>query len=178
MMKERINVFEYAGTILGALGKGILITSKAGDQVNSMTIGWGALGIEWGKPMFTAYIREGRYTRELLDAGDSFTINVPLEGADRKILGIVGSKSGRDTDKIKEAGITYVPSEKVDAPAVKEFALTLECKIVYRNLQDRNAIDERFMEMYPQDVDSSNPMANKDFHVEFMGEIVDAYIIR
>ncbi len=163
---------------MNAMGKGILITSRAGDKVNSMTIGWGALGIEWSKPMFTAYIREGRYTRELLDEGNSFTINIPLEGADRKILGIVGTKSGRDTNKIEEAGITYVPSEKVDAPAVQEYALTLECKLVYRQLQDRNEVAEEYMDYYPQDVDSSNTGANKDFHAAYMGEIVDAYIIR
>ncbi len=177
-MNEKINVFDYANQILGSLGKGALITTKAGDKVNSMTIGWGTLGIEWGTPIFTAFIREGRYTRELLDQADSFTISIPMEGADRKPLGIMGSKSGRNVDKQALAGITYVPGEMVEAPAVKEFALTLECKLVYKQLQDRNAIDQKFMDCYPQDVDSSNPMANKDFHVAFCGEIVNAYVIK
>ena len=51
-MKQEINVFEYAKEITSAIPKGILITTKV-DKVNSMTIGWGSLGIEWGLPIFT-----------------------------------------------------------------------------------------------------------------------------
>lgn len=177
-MNEKINVFEYANVILQSLGKGALLTVKAGDTVNSMTIGWGTLGIEWQTPIFTAFVREGRYTREILDQADSYTISIPLEGADRKALGILGSRSGRDVDKAALAGITYVPGEAVASPAVKEYALTIECRLVYKQLQDKEAIDEKFMVCYPQDVDSSNPMGNKDFHIVYCGEIVNAYIIR
>ncbi len=178
MTKEKINVFDYAETILKSLKKGVLLTSKAGDKVNSMTISWGTLGIEWATPIFIAFVREHRYTRELLDNSDSFTINIPLEGASRKPLGILGVKSGRNSDKIKEAGLTYIPSEKVATPTVKEYALTLECKIVYKQLQDRNALASDKMEFYPQDVDGSFHDRNRDFHVAFYGEIVDAYIIK
>ncbi len=178
MTKDRINVFDYSETILKSLKKGVLLTSKAGDKVNSMTISWGTLGIEWATPIFTAFVREHRYTRELLDRSDSFTINIPLEGASRKPLGILGVKSGRDSDKINEAGLTYIQSEKVTAPAVKEYALTLECKIVYKQLQDRNALAPDKMDFYPQDVDGSFHDRNRDFHVAYYGEIVDAYIIK
>jgi len=41
-----------------------------------MTISWGTLGIEWNKPIFTAFIREGRFTKELLDESGEFTINI------------------------------------------------------------------------------------------------------
>lgn len=178
MIKEKINVFDYSGTILNALKKGVLLTSKSGDTVNSMTISWGTLGIEWATPIFTAFVREHRYTRELLDNSNSFTINIPLEGASRKPLGILGIKSGRNSDKINETGLTYIPSEKVCAPAIREYALTLECKIVYKQLQDRNALNPEKMEFYPQDIDGSFHDKNRDFHVAFYGEIVDAYIIK
>lgn len=178
MTKKRIDVLEYAGTILKAVKKGVLLTVKAGDKVNSMTISWGTLGIEWAVPIFTTFVREHRYTRELLDQADSFTINIPLEGADRKILGVMGTKSGRDTNKIEDMGLTLVPSEKISTPAIKEYALTLECRIVYKQLQDRNAIAADKMEFYPQDVDGSYHDRNRDFHVAFCGEIVDAYIIQ
>ena len=48
-MKKEIEVFEYAGDIMRALKAGVLLTTKVGDKVNSMTIGWGNLGIVWGK---------------------------------------------------------------------------------------------------------------------------------
>ena len=51
-MKKKIDVLEHAAVIMKALSKGVLLTTKAGDKVNSMTISWGMLGIEWGKPIF------------------------------------------------------------------------------------------------------------------------------
>lgn len=56
-MKEKINVAEYAGKIIEALPKGILLNSKH-TKFNSMVIGWGAFGTVWGKPAFTVYVRE------------------------------------------------------------------------------------------------------------------------
>ena len=46
-MKKFVDPFEYAGVICKATKKGILLTTKAGEKVNTMTIGWGTIGIEW-----------------------------------------------------------------------------------------------------------------------------------
>ena len=85
-MKQKINAFDYAGQITKVLGKGVLLTTKYGDRVNTMTIGWGMLGIEWGKPVFIALVRESRYTKELLEKNGEFTVNVPYEEFDSKII--------------------------------------------------------------------------------------------
>lgn len=178
IMKRAIAPFDYAKDILEAVDKGVLLTTKCGDKVNSMTIGWGTLGIEWGKPIFTAFIREGRFTREQLDKSMEFTVNVPYGEYDHKILGYCGSRTGRNLDKAKELGLTLVDGEKVEAPAIAELPLTLECKVLYKQLQDKNAIPKDIQtSMYPEDVDSSNPMANRDYHVAYYGEIVAAYIL-
>ena len=79
MMKRKINVWDYAGKILEETGKGILLTTACGDKVNSMTIGWGTLGIEWGKPIFTVFVRESRFTKQMLEENGEFTVNVPFE---------------------------------------------------------------------------------------------------
>ena len=127
--------------------------------VASMTIGWGTLGVDWSMPVFIAFIREGRYTRELLDASREFTVNVPCGPFDRKILGYCGSHSGRDVDKAAALGLTLVPGELVGAPAIRELPLTLECKVLYRQLQDRAEIPASIRSrMYPEDVDGSQPM--------------------
>ena len=63
-MKLEINPWEYAPQIMEQLPKGILLTTKANDKVNTMTIGWGALCIQWGKPIFIAYVRKSRYTKQ------------------------------------------------------------------------------------------------------------------
>ena len=66
-MKKEINAFDYAGDICKALPKGILMTTKTGDYVNTMVIGWGHIGIEWGRPIFVAYVRESRHTKQMVE---------------------------------------------------------------------------------------------------------------
>ena len=177
-MKKEIDVFEYASEIIGAVKNGVLLTTKSGNKVNCMTISWGTLGIEWAKPIFTVFVRENRFTRQQLEENPEFTINIPYGEYDKKILGFCGTKSGRNVDKIKEINLTLENSEAISVPAIKELPLTLECKVVYKQMQDKNAIPEDIKkENYPQDVDSSAPLENKDYHVAYYGEIVKAYIL-
>ena len=77
-MKQFVNPFDYAGEICKAMKKGILLTTKAHGQVNTMTIGWGTIGVQWGRPIFIAYVRDSRYTKQLLDETGEFTVNIPV----------------------------------------------------------------------------------------------------
>lgn len=178
-MKQAIEVFDYAKEIVSAIPKGVLLTTKNGDKVNTMMIGWGTLGVEWGLPIFVAFVREGRFTREQLDASREFTINIPYGEFDKQILRYCGTKSGKDTDKVNDLGLTLVDSELVQAPGIRELPLTLECKVLYQQLQNKDAIPEFIREkMYPEDADSSNPGANRDYHIAYYGQVVKAYIIK
>ncbi len=181
MKKTPININDYAGEIAGKLRRGILLTTKAEDKVNSMVIGWGTIGVNWGRPVFACYVREGRFTRELLDKNPEFTINVPCEGlygdVVKNALRVCGSMSGRNLDKIAESGLTLLEGEKVSVPALKEFPITLECKVIYRQKQEYELYPEEIRPSYPQSVDSTNPMANRDVHVTYFGQILDAYIL-
>ena len=178
MNKRKINVNGHANEILEALPKGILLTTKAEDRTNSMVIGWATLGVNWNTPVIAVYVREGRFTREQLDKNPEFTVNIPVGDYDKKLIGLFGSKSGYDMDKHKEAGVTLVDSDNISVPGIKEFPLTLECKVMYRQKQELPLLSDIInAELYPQDVDSSYHGANKDAHVTYYGEIVDAYII-
>ncbi len=177
MTKRKIEVTDYANEILKALPKGILLTTKNGEKLNSMVIGWGTLGTNWAKPVFAAYVRKHRFTIDQLTGNPEFTINVPVGEYNKKILGLLGSKSGRNMDKIKEAGLTPVDSDVVSVPGFKEFPLTLECKVIYEQDQQLDLYSPELMKMYPQDVDGSATGANRDPHTIFFGEIVNAYII-
>ena len=176
-MKKQIDVFDYSGEIMKRLAKGVLLTTKANGRVNTMSISWGALGIEWNKPIFTTYVREGRFTRELLDANGEFTVNIPMDGSDLSLIGKCGSVSGRDTDKIAANNLTLVDGDLVSVPAIKEYPLTLECRIVYKQLQDKNAISEADKARFYPDLPSTNCAGNRDYHIAYFGEIVAAYIV-
>jgi flavin reductase (DIM6/NTAB) family NADH-FMN oxidoreductase RutF len=177
-MKKEIDVFDYAKDITKALGSGVLLTTKADDKVNSMTIGWGNLGVVWGKPELIVFVRENRFTKGQLDKNPEFTVNIPYGDFDKKILGYCGSKSGRDVDKVKELNLTLEEAEIITVPAIKELPLTLECKVNYKQTMDLGAIsEENKHSFYPQDIDSFFHGSNKDIHTAYYGEIVSAYIV-
>ena len=108
-MKEYVNPWDYAPHILKIINDGILLTTQADGEVDTMAIGWGTLGVQWKKTIFIVFVRQSRHTKTLLDQNPEFTVNIPLDKIDKDILRITGTMSGRDIDKIKEAGLTLVP---------------------------------------------------------------------
>ncbi len=177
-MKEKINVMDYASLITKALPKGILLNTNA-DKFNAMVIGWGNIGTLWGRPVFHVYVRQGRFTKGQLDQTGEFTISVPLDRPDAAINKICGWQSGHMIDKVQEAGLDLEDAEVIRTPGIRQYPLTIECRILYAQDQDLTRIPEDIREkMYPQDVEGTYPMANRDFHTMYVGEIVDAYIIR
>lgn len=178
-MKQEIQVFDYAGHICKEMKRGILLTSKAGSKLNTMTIGWGMLGIEWGKPIFIALVRDSRFTKQLIDESGEFTVNIPYGDVDNRILGFCGTKSGRDVDKFAELGLITEDSKYIAAPGIKQLPLTLECKVLYTQSQELSAIPNEILEhYYPHNVDGTNPGKNRDRHVAYYAEIVNAYLIK
>lgn len=172
-MKKYVNVWDYAGAITGQLDDGVLLTTKADGKVNTMTIGWGFLGVLWGKPVFTVLVRKSRYTMELLEKNPEFTVNIPLGAYDKKIIGVCGTASGRDTDKIADLHLTPEEPDTVSVPAIKELPLTLECKVIYKQPQDPGAIPESDMAHYY----GKGTKNEEDYHTAYYGLITKAYIV-
>ena len=177
-MKKFVNAFDYANTICQEMKRGILLTAAQDGKVNPMTIGWGTIGIQWGRPIFIAFVRVNRYTRQMLDATGEFTVNVPMGEFDSKILGYCGTKSGRDVDKVKELSLTLEEPDKISVPGIAQLPLTLECKVLYQQLQDISILPQDIMDRYyPQNVPSTATGSNQDAHIAYYGEIVSSYII-
>ncbi len=168
-MKKKVNAFDYANQICKALPQGVLLTTKNGEKYNTMTIGWGHIGVEWRRPIFVAYVRDSRFTKELLDQCGEFTVNIPMGEVDKRILGRCGTLSGRDVDKIQELGLTLVESDQVSVPGIKELPLTLECRVLYQHEQD--------LKQLPQDLQDRFYAEGDRPHTAYYGEIVGAYLI-
>lgn len=107
----------------------MLITAGDEKKHNTMTASWGGVGIMWGKQVVTAYIRPQRYTKEFVDAEGLFTLSFYSEKY-RNALNICGSKSGRDCDKEKEAGLT--PMYVDGTTAFEEADMVFVCRKLYR----------------------------------------------
>ena len=173
-MKRKIELWDYAGKILEGIGKGALLTVQAEGKVNTMTIGWGTLGIEWGKPICTVFVRESRYTKELLDQNPEFTLNVPVDDSCREILKICGTCSGRDMDKFAQLGLTPEAPELISVPGIRQLPLTLECRVIYRQEQVIARMNEEARSRY---YPATENFPEGDVHTAYYGQILNAYII-
>lgn len=178
MEKRHIDPYEYASAITKANARGILLTTKAEGEVDTMVIGWGLIGTLWGKPTFTAFVRTSRHTHALLEKNPQFTINVPLDRLGKRIFAVAGTKSGRHVDKAELLGLTLANGGKVDVPAIAEAPITLECKVVYRQMMDRDAVPKATRErFYPADVTDVDASGSCYYHEIYYGEIVDSYVL-
>lgn len=180
--KTPITLEEHYSQILKTLRRGIAITSAADGRVNTMTISWGMLGIEWNRPLFITFVRTGRFTHGLLERNPEFTVNIPVGDYPAPLLKHLGTHSGRDEDKIATLGLHLVPGTEISVPGLAELPLTLECRILYRQLQQADlflpSYNSFLNEFYPQNVPSEVAIGgNRDFHTAIYGQIVGAYLI-
>ncbi|MCP4541074.1 MAG: flavin reductase family protein [Chloroflexi bacterium] len=134
-------------------------------QFNTMTVGWGSLGTMWGQPFVQIVVRPIRYTYEYTEQYDTFTLCAfPAEY--RKALQLLGKKSGRDGDKIAEAGLTPVASTQVAAPGFAEAELVIECcKTYWDDLKPAHFLDSNIAKNYP----------DQHYHRIYFGKIVAIY---
>ncbi len=129
---------------------------------NTMAVGWGSLGVMWRKPFVQVVVRPTRYTYNFMEQYDTFTV-CAFPKAYRKAVAFLGSRSGRDSDKIKESRLTTIPSSTVPAPAFAQANLILECKKIYwDDLAPQNFLVTGIEKNYPL----------KDYHRIYFGEIL------
>lgn len=158
---------EYAKEVIESISKGAFLNVSADGIDNTMTIGWGAVSYMWRKPVFIAMVRYSRYTYDLLEKADAFTISVPLNVDLKEALKICGTSSGRDGDKWKKAGLTKLPASKVIAPLVAECDFHYECKIIGKMPMQPGMIDADLQSKF---------YGEGDYHVLYYGEILGTYV--
>lgn len=138
-----------------------LLTAADGEGCNPMTVSWGGVGRLWNLPVVTVYVRPQRYTKGLMDGEKYFSLTFLPEEL-HETVALCGARSGRDTDKVKECGLTVLTDEK--APYFAQGELTFICRKVYA----QDMAGECFTDPA---VDSKN-YPGKDYHRMYVGEIV------
>jgi len=147
--------------------QGLLLTAGdfAAGHFNTMTVGWGGLGAMWGKPFALVVVRPHRYTFQFMEQYNTFSLCAFSERY-HKALNLLGTKSGRDGDKIAETGLTPVASTRIAAPGFAEAEMILECrKIYWDDLNPAHFLDPAIANNYPA----------QDYHRVYLGEIVAAF---
>lgn len=138
----------------------------AGDyragHFNCMTVAWGSIGQMWDRPFVQVVVRPSRYTYEFMERYPTFTLSAFAQRF-RGALELLGSKSGRDGDKIAEAGLTPQASTVVAAPSFAEAELVIECKKNYSDdLEPGHFGNSQIAAFYPRG----------DYHRLYFGEIM------
>jgi flavin reductase (DIM6/NTAB) family NADH-FMN oxidoreductase RutF len=138
-----------------------LLTAGTIDDYNTMTIAWGETGTMWWLPVVSAYVVPTRHTWGYVEDEDYFVIS--LFGPEHKgDLRILGSKSGRDGDKVAETSLT--PRAIEHGVTFEEATLTIVCRKLYHQPLDRDAIPADLLEKYYGDA---------PVHDLYKGEIVE-----
>jgi hypothetical protein len=139
-----------------------LVTAGTKEKFNSMTISWGSMGTIWGKPMITVFIRPTRYTYEFIKSNEYFTVSF-FDEKYRDKLSLMGNKSGRDIDKVKETGFT--PKFLDKGITYEEASETFVLKKWYFQFMDASQI--------PDDVKKVYYTPGDETHYMFIGLVVD-----
>ncbi len=139
-----------------------LLTAGDKNELNMMVVSSGAIGDFFRRPVLYVYVRPGRYTRTLMDKSDYFTLSFYGE-AQKDQVSFCARSSGRDTDKVKETGLTPAFAD-CGAPYFEEASLVYVCRKIYVEKTDPALfLDPSLDEWFPQ----------KDYHIVYMGEILE-----
>ena len=155
---------ELSGNAIQRISKQWALASaqKPDGAVNTMTISWGGVGVMWGKNVVFVFVRDSRYTKELIDNGEFFSLSFLSEDY-RPALNYCGSHSGREGDKFAGAGLT--PAFRHRIPFVDEGNLILLCKKMSatRITEDSFLLPELADKWYK----------DKDMHTMYIAEVID-----
>ena len=143
-----------------------LLTAGKDDKVNAMTISWGGLVHVWDKTCAVFFVRESRYTRELMDASKKVSVSFLHHENYKDLKGYLGSVSGRDENKIEKANLNVSYWE--DIPYINEADNVIVCKILFKQLMtEESFVSGRLI---------ADHYRNGDFHYTYIAEIKQVLI--
>lgn len=138
-----------------------LVSAGSKKEANAMTVSWGGVGVLWGKNVVFVFIRDSRYTKEFIDNGDFFSVSF-LDKNYKDALSYCGSHSGRNEDKIANAGLSW--DYKHSIPFIDEGNFVLLCeKLSATKITDDSFISPDIKKWY----------ADGDMHTMYIGEIIE-----
>jgi flavin reductase (DIM6/NTAB) family NADH-FMN oxidoreductase RutF len=133
----QIQPFSIEGNLIKMIASDwMLVTAGDKQKFNTMTANWGGAGYLWNKPVVFVFVRPERYTYQFMESSDGFTLSI-FDETYRAALNLCGSKSGRDCDKVAEAGLTPHFTE-LGYPVFREAALVLECRKLFAHTLTKN----------------------------------------
>jgi flavin reductase (DIM6/NTAB) family NADH-FMN oxidoreductase RutF len=150
---------ESAFRIIGS--EWMLITAGDRKSFNTMTAAWGGFGTLWEQSVCFCFVRPTRYTYRFMEKSRSFSLCF-FDKRYRDTLNFCGTHSGKDTDKLKETGLTPVGGEK-STVYFEEARLAVLCeKIYFQDIIPQHFLDAGIDSHYPE----------KDYHRMYVGRVL------
>jgi flavin reductase (DIM6/NTAB) family NADH-FMN oxidoreductase RutF len=145
----------------------MLVTAGSSERFNTMTANWGGTGHLWNKPVVFVFVRPERYTYQFMESSGGFTLSF-FDEEYRNALKLCGTKSGRNCDKVAEAGLTPYFT-LAGYPAFREARLILECRKLYAS----HLTSDAFLDT---DLLKRHYSTKGGLHRVYIAEIVAAWI--
>jgi flavin reductase (DIM6/NTAB) family NADH-FMN oxidoreductase RutF len=165
-MRKQVGNFDlFKETVDKLDGDGALL--MASNFLNPMTIGWGTLGIIWGKPVILILVRSSRYTWGLMEKSEFFSVSFFSDEYSRE-LEYCGTKSGRKVNKLEDC--KFHAADGVNSPAlfIEESEFHYECRIIHKTPVDPANLSPEVLDKYYG--------AGDDYHTVYYGEILGTYV--
>ncbi len=141
-----------------------LISTKNSEKLNTMTASWGGFGVLWNKNVCFIFIRPQRYTYDLLENTEYFTLSF-LNEDKKDVLNYCGKISGKNENKLENIDLKKVEDENFIY--FEEANMVIKCKKLYYNdIDPENFIDDKINNFYK----------NKDYHRMYVGEIIQCQV--
>ena len=105
----------------------LIVVAGPSGEVNVMPAGW-SMYTSFEPPMYAVSVGHERYTHHLLRAAGEFTVAVPSPGMGPAIRSL-GTRSGRDGDKLAGLDLDTQPAEEIGAPLLAGALVNLECRL-------------------------------------------------
>lgn len=118
------------GTLIYPLPAVLVSCGATPEEYNLLTVAWTGT-VCTNPPMCSISLRPERHSYEIIRRTGAFVINLTTQALARA-TDWCGVRSGRDCDKFREAGLTPLPSDRVEAPLVAESPVNIECRVRQR----------------------------------------------
>lgn len=81
-------------------------------------------------PQLALALRPARHSVGLIRELGEFTVNLPTPDL-LDAIHLIGTTTGRETDKVARSGLTLAPATKVKPPIVAECPVNMECRLTH-----------------------------------------------
>jgi len=120
--------FAQAKSLAYPMPVAVAIVRNGRDKYNPVTLGW-AMQASHDPPMWAISVAKTHYSLDAIRQAGEFVLAWPSEHQENETL-YFGTHSGRDVDKLIEAGTRTRPAAHIASVLLEDAVANFECRVV------------------------------------------------